>query len=179
MLDVADPAGLQRDLADQQQAPAAGLGEVGLQGLGAVRVVVLDGHPYPFPADRDLDRDLRREQGGVPHRVRHQFGDDQQQGVHEVPVGGHPLPAEQVPDRAAGLRNGFFYRGRGEAPHSLVREGVRRSLRLTPSAGGTFPLSSIFRPPVFTLDRLHASRLGNSLVRTGPLTRIQRQSDAF
>ncbi len=179
MLDVADPAGLQGGLPDQEQAPAAGLAEVGLERLGAVGVVVLDGHPHPLTADRDLDRDLRREQSGVPDRVRHQLGDDQEQGVHEVLMGRHPLAPEQVPDRAAGLRNGFFNRWRGEPPHSLVGEGVGRSLRLTRLGRRDTPADVHVPSPVFALDRLHATRVGNVLVRTGLLTRSQRLSDTF
>ncbi len=59
VLDVADPARLPGDLADQEQTAAAGLAVVGLQGGGAVGVVVLDGDPHPLGADGDLHGERR------------------------------------------------------------------------------------------------------------------------
>lgn len=62
-------------------------------------------------------------------------------------MGRYALTAEQVANGAAGLRNGFFYSGHGEPPHAFVREGSAGASGSPSLAGGTLPLTSIFRPP--------------------------------
>lgn len=94
-------------------------------------------------------------------------------------MGRHPLAPEQVPDGPAGLRNGFFYCGSGEPPHALVGEGAGRGHRRPLLGLWAAPAGVHLPAPVFTLDRLHATRVGKGWVRAGLLTRSQRQSDTF
>ena len=186
VLDVADPARLQGDLAHQQQPAAAGLPVVGLQGGGAVGVVVLHGDPHPLRADGDLDGELGREQRRVPHGVGDQLGDDQQQPLDEVVRDRHALTVQQVPYGVPGLRDRDVDGGGGEPPDPLVRQWLRRP-RVVGSVPAALqgvvrlprPWSSIVRSPPLRSIVTTCRVLVTSALRTGGLNRSQRVSTTF
>lgn len=168
MLDVAGAACLLGDLADQEQSAAARLPVVRLEGLGAVRMIVLDGHPDPLGADGHLHRYLRGQQRRVPHGVGDQLGDDQQQAVHDLLMDGDALADQQVAYGVPGLRDGDVDRGSGEAPDSFVG-------RLP---GGATSVGVHGTVPTLVLDSRHGSSLGNARGWTGLLTRSRHVSAA-
>src|SRR5207244_66416 len=94
--DVADAARLRRDHLDQQQSAPSDvlLVGVGVQRLGAVRVVVLDGDAQPAAAQAYFDADLRGEQRRVLYRVGGQLGEDQQRVLEDLLRHGALAPDE-------------------------------------------------------------------------------------